>query len=261
MAARPIAPEPLIAGAVLPRLERWALFLDIDGTLIDIAPTPDSVTVPRRLIATLPALATRFSGALALVSGRALATMDRLFAPLRLTAAGQHGAEFRRRPEAPVESLVAPERIARAAELLRDLPARFPGIMVEEKGLSIAIHFRNAPEAAAPTRQAAIEAVEASDGALELLEGKMVWDLRPHHITKGTAIEMLMAEPPFAGRLPVMVGDDRTDEDGFAAAARLGGAGILVGPARPTGARFRLPDPRACRAWLAALARIDAREA
>ena len=247
----PMGPEPLVPAAFLPPpVERWALFLDIDGTLLDIAATPETVTVSETLRATLTVLQEQLSGAVALVSGRSIGAIDRLFAPLRFTIGGQHGAELRRQPGGTVETLVEPERVAAIAAELRGLAEEFPGVEVEEKGLSIAIHFRNAPAAETPTWDAATAAAARSDGFLEVLRGKMVWDLRPHDVTKGTAIEMLLADPPFAGRVPVFLGDDRTDEDGFAAVSRLGGAGILVGLPRPTLAQFRLPDPEACRAWL-----------
>lgn len=245
---------PINPGATLPPIGRWALFLDIDGTLLEIAAAPDSVVVPEELVGLLEALHVRLDGAVAFVSGRALSAIDRLVAPLHLAAAGQHGAEIRRNPDAPIELLIDSAKVVAAAERLRDLEARHPGVLVENKGLSIAVHFRNAPEAEPEIRQAVLKQAALSAGALEVLGGKMVWDLHPSGVTKGTAIELLLGAPPFLGRAPIVLGDDRTDEFGFEAARRQGGAGILIGPPGPTTASFRLPDPQSCRRWLGSVA-------
>lgn len=245
--------EPLIPGATLPPLGRWALFLDIDGTLIDLAATPDSVTIPADLHPTLSGLGRRFDGAVALVSGRALASIDRLLAPLLLAAAGQHGAEIRPSAGAETELLVE-SKIAPIVKALQHMEATHPGVLVEDKGLSVAVHFRKAPAAEEAIRRAVSEQAARSRRALEMIAGNMVWELRPRGIHKGTAVELLLSHPPFIGREPIVLGDDRTDEDAFAAAARLGGVGILVGPLRHTAAAFRLPTSESCRRWLAALA-------
>lgn len=241
-------------GSALPPPERWALFLDIDGTMLDIAPQPDAVVVPADLKITLPALSQRLGGAVAIVTGRDIATADRLFAPIRLAISGQHGAELRAGPSDPVRALRDPGPIAAIGKRLQALAREFPGVRIEEKGLSVGVHFRHAPDAAQAVRAAVCAEERASDDTLEAIQGKMVWDLRPRGLNKGTAVATLMTEPLFAGRIPVVLGDDRTDEDGFGAAAGLRGFGILVGAKRATAAKFLLPTPQACRDWLAEIA-------
>jgi trehalose 6-phosphate phosphatase len=242
---------PPEAAAVVAR--RPALFLDVDGSLIDLAPTPDSVVVPAGLPALLARLSAGLDGALVLVSGRGLGAIDRLFAPLVLPAAGQHGLERRdaagRLQRHPVDRATV-ERLAGA---LADFARGRPGLLVEPKGMAVAIHYRAAPGEA--------EAVVAFAGRLvatapgwQALAGKMVVELKPQGMSKGVAVERFLAEPPFAGRCPVFVGDDATDEDGFAAAARHGGVAIVVGERRPTRAEFALPDPMSLRVWLFSLA-------
>lgn len=232
----------------------WALFLDIDGTLLDIAATPEEVIVPPDLGVTLEKLQSALGGALALVSGRAIESIDRLFAPLRLPTAGQHGAEIR----------VADSEVARAdlcsATLARVRADTFthlvsmPGVRVEDKGLGFAVHYRHAPAAKGQIEQRLAEALALHAGDLELLHGKMVVEVRAREVNKGRALEVLMRQPPFAGRIPVFVGDDLTDEDGFKAAERLGGHAIAVGHERVEVTRYWLPEPEAVRHWLQRLA-------
>jgi trehalose 6-phosphate phosphatase len=242
--------------------DRWAIFLDVDGTLLAIAETPEAVCVEPALRLLLERLAGANDGALALVSGRSLASIDALFAPLRLPAAGLHGWERRRgdgtlAPVAEPTAILAPLR-----PVLLAFAAVRPGLRVEDKGGSLALHYRLAPHYAATVCQRARE-LAAAEPQLRLIEGRKVVELVPRGSDKGAAIADFMAEPPFAGRMPVYAGDDTTDEDGFAAVNRLGGLSIKVANpetrgARGTQARHRLPSIATLHTWLAALAeRLD----
>jgi trehalose 6-phosphate phosphatase len=227
-----------------------ALFLDIDGTLVEFQPRPEDVHIPAPLRETLAALQRGLGGACAVVSGRALADIDRLFAPLHLAAAGQHGSEARLEAGG-VAQIFARHGLALAAVMaeVQPLVTAHPGIRIEHKGLSTAFHYRGALEQA-PALRAALAAAVARHDALQLLDSHLCYDVRPHEANKGNAVERLMNVPPFAGRVPVYIGDDRTDEDGFAVALGLGGRAILVGPERPTRATERIATPAALRAWL-----------
>jgi trehalose 6-phosphate phosphatase len=203
-----------------------ALFLDFDGTLVDIAPQPEAVVVPPTLIHTLDSLHQYLGGALALISGRPLEQIDRFLQPLVVPAAGVHGAE-RRNAKGEISLLPAfPLEVVEAAALR--LTQQHPQLRVEIKRGSIALHYRQAPELEATCLDAMQRAVEQSPG-LTLLRGKMVVEAKPGGASKGAAIEAFMAEPPFAGRTPVFVGDDITDEVGFATVQRLRGLGVKVG--------------------------------
>ncbi|MFC4726812.1 trehalose-phosphatase [Coralloluteibacterium thermophilus] len=227
----------------------WALFLDVDGCLLEFAPTPDAVIVPPGLPGTLTALQRRLDGALALVSGRSLAALDRIFEPLRLTAAGLHGLERR----AWAGEVHAPRRPAAFDDVLDDahaLARRHPGVVVEDKGVNLGLHWRLAPEAAGAVAAFAEAALLRLPG-YRLQPGDHVVELRPEGAHKGTAIAAFLAEPPFAGRVPVFAGDDRTDEYGFEVVNAHGGISILVGDRPDTAARHALADPAAVRRWLA----------
>jgi len=237
----------------MPPFERnWALFLDFDGTLLDIAETPDAVDPGIEEISLLKDLLRACGGALALVSGRSIARMDELFAPLVLPAAGQHGAErrdaggrrHRHRPRFPAQSLRA------VAGGIRGFAARHRGLVFEDKGASVALHYRLAPGLAAAAHAAVREAAGPLGDAVEVQGGKMVVELKPAGCDKGRAIEAFMQEPPFAGRVPVFLGDDVTDEHGFRVVNRLGGHSVKVGEGE-SAARWRLESPAAARAWLA----------
>ena len=231
-----------------------ALFLDVDGTLLEIAASPQAVSVPDDLRERLRALFLASGGAVALVSGRAIADLDKLFVPLTLPSAGLHGFEhrsasgvYRRRP---LPSAVVLEA-ARGAML--ELAARHAGLLVEDKRFALALHYRGAPllEDAAITAMRDIAA--RAGGELEVQRGKMVVELRPAGATKGEAVAAFLGEAPFAGRLPLFVGDDLTDEPAFELVNRCGGVSVLVGAPRPTAARTRLADVAAVRDWLAQL--------
>lgn len=226
---------------------RWALFLDFDGTLVDLAPSPESIRVPRELPRLLQELSWRFKGALAIFTGRALTDLDRHLG-VRFPAAGQHGVQRRfvadTEPwEAPVPPL---DRVRRA---LRELSGAWPGLLVEDKGSTLAVHYRAAPEAGAQVHALFAGIVEDAGRALEIQEGKYVYELRPAGVDKGAALDAFMNTPPFAGRSPLAVGDDVTDENAFAAALKAGGAAVKVG-AGASCAQWRLETPRAVRRWL-----------
>jgi trehalose 6-phosphate phosphatase len=244
-----------------PSPEAGAFFLDVDGTLLGIAATPDAVSVEPGVRELLSRLAEASGGAVALISGRAIEALDRLFAPLRLPAAGQHGAERRdagggiHLHELHAAGLAGARRAAGA--LARD----HPGVLLEDKGRSLAVHFRQAPAAEAGLRAGLEAVVAASEGELALQPGKMVFEVKPAGRDKGTAISEFMAEAPFRGRYPVFIGDDITDEYGFAVVNGLGGLSVKVGDGA-TCARARLAGVGEVRDWLEAyLRRCEARPA
>jgi trehalose 6-phosphate phosphatase len=246
------------AASAPPRLDAVAaLFIDLDGTLIDIAPRPELVRVPPGLPPLLERLAEHRGGALALVSGRPLADLDRLLAPWRGAAAGLHGAERRRADGSLAPAGEGPTDRAATAALARLRPdlallgGGSPGVWLEDKGRTLALHYRAAPEKG-PELRAALEALLRSAGdGLRLIAGKMVLELQPAHLGKHGAIAAFLAEPPFRGRLPVFLGDDTTDEDGFVEINRRGGLSIRIGPPlAATAAHYRLADVAAARRWL-----------
>lgn len=203
-----------------------ALFLDFDGTLVDLAPQPEAVIVPSGMVGTLTALNQYLGGALALISGRPIEQIDAFLNPLRLPTAGVHGTE--RRSAAGDVTLLSTHPLQRVEEAALALAARHPALRVENKRGSLALHYRQAPELELECLQAMQAAVEDSPG-LTLLRGKMVVEAKPGGASKGHAIEAFMQEAPFAGRGPVFVGDDFTDEVGFATVQRLRGLGVKVG--------------------------------
>jgi len=225
-----------------------ALFLDFDGTLVDIAPQPDAVIVPSGLVGTLTVLNKYLGGALALISGRPIDQIDAFLHPLQLPAAGVHGAE--RRGASGHMTLLSTHPLQHVEEAALSLAARHPLLRVENKRGSIALHYRQAPELEQECLQAMQAAVEESPG-LTLLRGKMVAEAKPGGASKGHAIEAFMQEAPFAGRSPVFVGDDFTDEVGFATVQRLQGLGVKVGEGASV-AWQRLPSPAAFRYQLEA---------
>lgn len=229
--------------------EDWALFLDVDGCLLDLAQAPDAVVIPPGLPATLSALAQRLDGAIALISGRALANVERLFGALNLPIAGLHGLE--RRSTMGVQS--APEPPS-AWDVVREdaqrIIGRNPGTLFEDKGAAFALHWRNAPDAADALHAFAAATLTRLPG-YRLQHGHHVVELRPDAGDKGSAIAALLEEPPFKGRVPVFAGDDITDEAGFDVVNARGGLSVLVGQREPSCAHYALPDPAAVRAWLA----------
>jgi trehalose 6-phosphate phosphatase len=223
---------------------RGAVFLDFDGTLVDIAPTPEAIRVPPGLPPLLAQLARTTGGATALLSGRTIEALDRFLMPTRLAAAGEHGAVLRRNGNGARERqahLAVPPAWLAAAEVM---VASRPGAILERKPAGFTLHARACP-GALPAFVDALSAMVAVDDRFALLHAHMAVELRPAGTDKGRALMALMEQPPFAGRVPVFVGDDVTDEDAISAALALGGIGLRVDEA------FGSPD--GVRAWLATI--------
>jgi trehalose 6-phosphate phosphatase len=239
---------------------RVGLFLDVDGTLLALASRPDEVVVPARVVTVLDRLRTVLGGALALVSGRTIRQIDALFHPLELPCAGVHGAE-RRDCSGRLHNL-APQAHARL-DVARSLLSRFvetePGLLLEDKRTSLAVHFRERPLLAAVVQQRLEEALSRAGAGFRIQEGVFVREIVPAVAHKGDAVDAFLEEPAFAGRSPVFVGDDMTDLDAFAAVERRGGHAIAVGSRIP--ASWRFSDPSAVIDWLELLARPDDRSA
>jgi len=231
---------------VLPPFQRTALLLDMDGTLVDLAPTPDAVVVPAGLTEDLVSLRAGLGGALAIVTGRPLETVDRLFGDAPGAVAGEHGGVVRHAPGEPAERPDLPPPPAVWLEAAEALVAAFPGALLERKARGFALHYRLAPQAG-PVFHAVLRALVAGLPGFQLLPAHMLWEVRPLGADKGRAVAALMDRPPFAGRLPVFIGDDVTDEDGMREARKLGGAGFQVDAA--------FGGPADVRGWLAASAR------
>lgn len=244
---RRIEPGPPPLTAPPPLSAQAALFLDFDGTLAELAPRPESVTVPEFLPKLLDALVARLDGAVAVITGRPLAEVDALLAPVSLPGAGLHGAELRTQGGARV-TLRTVAGIEQLALALRAKFAGDPRLLLEDKGAVLALHFRQAPERAQDCA-AALRELTADRSDLEVILGNRVVEARPRGSDKGHALRRLLSEAPFAGRLPVFAGDDRTDEDAFAAVVELGGYGIKVGTG-PTAAQYRCAGVTAVHAWL-----------
>jgi trehalose 6-phosphate phosphatase len=233
-------------------LRRATLLLDIDGTLLDIAPTPESVTVPRQLTETIETLFERTSGAIAFVSGRRIDAIDRLFAPLKLPSVGCHGAEFRADAGGEVDGAACLSESIK--QRIVEIAGIAPGICVEDKVHTLALHFRRAPEAGSAVLRALLEQRSALIAAdLQLLSGKAVIEIKPRWFNKGTGVSRLMRHPPFAGRIPVFLGDDTTDLDVFRVLPEYDGLGYAVGR-NLQGAVYTFKSPRDVRDWLAKLA-------
>jgi trehalose 6-phosphate phosphatase len=226
-----------------------SLFLDFDGTLVELASTPDSVSLSDDVRSLLRQLQIRLSGRLALLSGRSMADVRSYLRPLDVAVAGSHGLELAQASE-DIAALEAPTGLRDAILQLKQLESVQPGVLIEAKPGGAAIHYRQAPAAEAVCRETAARI--ANDIGMVLQHGKMVVELKHPSANKGQALKQFMSAPPFAGTRPVFIGDDLTDEDGFAAARELGGAGILVGPERPTLATFRIEDVGSVEAWLVA---------
>jgi trehalose 6-phosphate phosphatase len=231
----------------------WALFLDVDGTLLEIAETPQSVHVSDDLRRLLIGLSVYFDGALALVSGRTLADLDHLFTPLRLCAAGVHGCEHREATGCIALPQVDPELLDPARELFTQFVACHDGLLLEDKGYGLALHYRLAPTLAGQV-EALVRSVCASLGeTFRVQSGKGVFEIRPAAWSKGVSIRAFMNQPPFRNRLPVFIGDDVTDEDGFAVVNELGGISVKVGTADATVAQYRIANVSQVLEWLASL--------
>lgn len=231
-------------------LSNTAILLDVDGTLLDIAPTPDSVVVPPELGQILGDLIDRSGGSVALVSGRTIDTLDRLFSPLVAPAIGGHGAEMRISPKAPISEtspIVLPKPLQ---DKLKRLVEIDPRLLLEDKSHSVALHYRLAPERETYLKDAVREIVaEEPADTIEFLFGKYVIDIKPRQFNKGSAVHELMRHAPFAGRTPLFIGDDTTDESVFAILPSLNGEGYSVG--RPVeGTRGTFGTSQDVRTWL-----------
>lgn len=232
----------------------WALFLDIDGTLIDLAETPDAIDVPQFLGSDLSALSAKMSGALALVTGRSLAYADKLFPPYRFPIAGLHGAERRMADGTVLPSPITPAFQALKATIAREAE-NLPGVLIEDKGAAIAAHYRLAPEHRMILEERMNNYSRIAGPHWTLQMGKMVIELRPASASKGLAIEAFMREAPFHGRLPLAIGDDLTDEAMFRAANALGGSSIRMGPRNgETEAQASIASPTLLREMIAKIA-------
>ncbi len=228
-------------------LQGASLFLDFDGTLVDISPTPDAVTVSAELRELLTLLQDRLGGRVAVLTGRSADDITARLHPVRLSVGGSHGLERR----IAGSTIAAPERPAAldaAVKSFRGLERDFPGVLVEDKPFGAAVHYRLAPEAEVACHEAAEAA--ARETGLKLQHGKMVVELKPSGANKGAALLAMMDMPPFAGTHPIFLGDDLTDEPAFEASQQLGGAGVLVGEERKSAARYRLAGVADALAWM-----------
>jgi trehalose 6-phosphate phosphatase len=248
------APDTVpVPRSLVPRLKEWAILLDIDGTLLDLAPTPREVWVPPGLASTLARLLTRTSGALALVSGRSLNDIDLIFAPEQFPAVGGHGAEMRISADSEAVATHAPPMDKELKRRLAAIAKLSPGILLEDKGYSLALHYRLAPHA----EKAIYEAVslirsDLPNAPIEVLPGKCVCEIKHSGFTKATGVRELMTREPFKGRRPLFIGDDVTDETVFAIMPDLGGVAFSVGR-RTRGVAGHFDEPRDVREWLARL--------
>ena len=212
----------------LPPADRAALLLDMDGTLLDIAPTPDTVQVPPGLLAALRGLRTALGGAVAIVTGRPIDQVDALLPGAVQAVAGEHGGAIRFVPGGPVVRPALPEPPVEWTVAAARIVERHPGAMLEQKQRGFVFHYRAVPEAGPALHEAARALVAPLADRFQVMSALMAWEVRPRGADKGSAVAALMAEAPFAGRLPIFIGDDVTDEDGMAAARALGGAGLRV---------------------------------
>jgi trehalose 6-phosphate phosphatase len=236
-----------------PSLE-WCVFLDVDGTLIELTDSPLETFADLELKTLLSHVAERLGGAVALVSGRSIHYLDALFAPLRLPAAGLHGVERRKASGAVRGASFVDTQLTQAREAVNALVEAHPGTSIEDKGRTIAVHFRLAPEREAVVRHSLAAIAKPLGSNYHIQEGNMVLEIKPRGFTKATAIKAFMREPPFSGRKPVFVGDDLTDQDGFRMVEDQGGISIAVGE-RVHG-QFRLENTSAVRSWLRGIAAL-----
>ena len=245
-----------VAPHAIPQL---AIFTDFDGTLVELANSPDEIDVPIALAHQLERAVRELDSAFAVITGREISDIDKYLAPLHLPIAGAHGTQ-RRRADGFVEtidpaSVLGAEEIAHAVQ---PLVMAHPGLLMETKEGAVALHYRQAPELEAAVRIAMEEAVNAVTD-FTLVPGKMVLEARPSGVSKGTALRAFMREAPFLGRTPIFIGDDTTDEDAFIAAQELGGVGIKLGDGE-TAARMRIADVASVHALIQGLGDIAARD-
>jgi trehalose 6-phosphate phosphatase len=231
-----------------------ALFLDVDGTLLDLASRPDEVVTPAGLVATLARTERKLDGALALISGRSIDDIDRLFAPLRLRVSGVHGAEIRLDPGASTTSTSAATDLPQSLlAALRRAVEPFPGVFVENKRFSFTVHYRLAPSAERPLRNIVKQLVDSLPIAVDMMDAHCAIEIKSPSFNKGGAIAAFLSTSTFDGRTPIFVGDDTTDESGFALVSARGGFAYSVGRPRPAAVNA-FSGPRAVRQWLAEFA-------
>jgi trehalose 6-phosphate phosphatase len=247
------APPMLAASDLLQRLDQCAVLLDIDGTLLDLAPTPREVWVPPGLATTLNRLLDRTAGALALVSGRSLNDIDLIFAPDQFPAVGGHGAEMRICGDSEAVATYAAPMDKELKRRLAAIAKLSPGILLEDKGYSLALHYRLAPHAEKAI-YAAVSLIRADlpNAPIEVMPGKCVCEIKHSGFNKASGVRELMSHEPFKGRRPIFIGDDVTDESVFAIMPELGGVAFSVGR-RAQGVANHFDEPRDVREWLARL--------
>lgn len=231
-----------------PPADRWALFLDVDGTLLDFVSDPAAVNVSSELIVLLTHLHARLHGALALLSGRTIATLDLLFAPLQLPCAGLHGFERRDALGQCMHPLLAENVLDDLHRVAREILALFPGVLVENKHHAVAFHFGAILQQQADLYKAVQQAAQKLN--FELLPGRHVYELKPPCVDKGLALNAFLAEQPFVGRVPIFIGDDCTDAYALRAASAANGMAIAVGDRAVEAAQFQLTNPKAVLQWL-----------
>jgi trehalose 6-phosphate phosphatase len=232
----------------------WCLFLDVDGTLIELTDTPMETFADARLVALLSSVAERLGGAVALVSGRSIRYLDALFAPLRLPAAGLHGVERRKASGAVHGASFADTQLDPVRAAANALVEAHPGTLLEDKGRTIAVHFRLAPQFESEVRRTLEEAAKLLGSNYHIQEGSMVLEIKPKGFSKAAAIKAFLKEPPFTGRTPVFVGDDLTDQEGLRAVEDQGGISIAVGTR--VNAQYRLTNAAAVGEWLQGIAAL-----
>ena len=249
-----VSPDAVpVPRSLVPHLSETAILLDIDGTLVDLAPTPREVWVAPGLAKTLNRLLKRTSGALALVSGRSLNDIDLIFAPEQFPAVGGHGAEMRLSTDSEAVASHAPPMDRELKLRLAAIAKLSPGILLEDKGYSLALHYRLAPHAEKAI-YASVSLIRADlpNAPIEVLPGKCVCEIKHSGFNKATGVLELMTHEPFKGRRPIFIGDDVTDESVFAIMPDLGGLAFSVGR-RAHGVTGHFDEPRDVRAWLASL--------
>jgi trehalose 6-phosphate phosphatase len=232
----------------------WCLFLDVDGTLVELTDTPSQTEAGPEIKSLLREVAERLGGAVALVSGRKIETLDQLFAPLILPAAGLHGVERRKAGGTIQGASFVDSQLDGARAAIKALVEAHPGTLLEDKDRTLAVHFRLAPQLEQLMRQAIIDIAKPLGSNYHIQSGKMLFEIKPRGFSKATAIKAFMQESPFSGRRPVFAGDDLTDQDGFAIVEAQDGISIGVGDV--VRGQYYLENVAAVRGWLAGIAAL-----